>query len=120
MRFAIGFPSPARPDRGDPPPALGALAPERLSAVDFMVLAVNALAGPAAQGRTVTLAPDQVSILVDFAAGIMYMSVIAVVRSVLQTLIDHVESLPDFEDLEPDDSARRLSEKLRRATRRYC
>ena len=39
--------------------------PERLSSIDFMVLAVNALAGPAAQGRTVTLAPDQVSILVD-------------------------------------------------------
>lgn len=51
----------------------------------------------------------------DFAAGIMYMSVIAVVRSVLRTLIDHVESLPDFEDLEPDDAARRLSEKLRDA-----
>ncbi len=39
--------------------------PERLSSVDFMVLAINALAGPAVQGRTVTLAPDQVSILVD-------------------------------------------------------
>ena len=49
----------------------------------------------------------------DLAVGTMYASVIGVVRCVVQTLIKSVESLPEFDELEPDDAARRLSERLR-------
>ena len=45
--------------------------PERLSRVDFMVLAIHAVGAAACRGRTVTLDPAQGSILVDGAVELL-------------------------------------------------
>ena len=49
----------------------------------------------------------------NIVVGTMYAAVLGVVRRVVRTLVDIIEELPDFADLEPDDPSMRVVEKLR-------